>query len=114
MTEAATTGAPAETKPAKAPKIEQNGVTRPSAESATGKVWAVADSLSQAAGKPAGRAEVLKAAEAAGLNTTTAATQYGRWCKFNGVVKAPAEKKEAPAAAATVATTGEAGQATVV
>lgn len=81
--------APKEVKPA---AVEQNGVTQPADGTATRAVWTIADKLSAAAGAPAKRGDVLKAAEAAGLNPATAATQFGRWCKFNGVVPVPREK----------------------
>jgi len=92
--------------PVKVPKIEQNGVTRPGADTATGRIWEIADAQSAEAKAPAKRADVLKAAEAEGINVTTAATQFGRWCKFNGVKATPAapkqtaEEKEAAKAAA--------------
>jgi len=95
--------------PAKAPKAERvtmNGVVRPSAGTATGNVWTHADSISGTEKRPATRAEVLAACAADGINPSTAATQYGRWCKFNGVVKPKkeakpkAEKKEAKPKAA--------------
>lgn len=84
----------ASTKPAKAPRIEQNGVSRPADGTSTGRIWAIADSVSAASGKPASRADVLKAAEAEGINVTTAATQFGRWCKFNCVKATPKPKVE--------------------
>lgn len=77
-----------ETKAAKAPKVEQpkaNGVTRPKDGTATGKVWDIADALSKKAKKPTARKPVLEAAAEAGINPSTAATQYGRWRKFNGL-----------------------------
>lgn len=63
----------------------QNGVTRPKPGTATGRVWEIADELSEAAGTPAPRGEVLKAFEAEGGNAATGATQYGRWRKFHGL-----------------------------
>lgn len=77
--------APKKEKAVKAPKIEQNGISRPGAGTATGKVWEIADSISQATGKPASRKSVLEDAQAAGINPATAATQYGRWRKFHGL-----------------------------
>ncbi len=95
------TEAASETKsaPAKAKRerITQNGIVRPGVDSATGKVWAHADRISGETKEPAQRADVLKACEADEINSSTAATQYGRWCKFNGVVKPKATKKEAKA-----------------
>ena len=76
----------------KAPKVEQNGVSRPKVGTATERVWAIADALSTAVGKAVERKPVLDAAVAEGINPATAATQYGRWCKFFGVVKTLGEK----------------------
>lgn len=82
----------------KAPKqmrITNNGVVRPSEGTKTGRVWEIADEISQANQAPAARGEVLKQCEAEDINQATGATQYGRWCKFNDVPKPPrAEKKE--------------------
>lgn len=96
MTQATATATATPEAAPKPAKIEKNGVTRPSADSQTGKVWRIADAQSAATGAPAKRAEVLKAAEAAGINITTAATQFGRWCKFNDVKPTPAVKAEKP------------------
>lgn len=87
--------AAAETKtpaPAKAPKppVEkdtQNGVTRPKAGTATGKVWEHADSISKKNKAPAKRGEVIEACTADGINASTAATQYSRWRVYNGLGK---------------------------
>jgi len=76
----------------KASSVEQNGVSRPKVGTATERVWAIADALSTAAGKAIERKPVLDAAVAEGINPATAATQYGRWCKFFGVKHAPIEK----------------------
>jgi hypothetical protein len=110
------TATPAE-KPAKAAKptkvevakVEQNGIIRPSADTTTGKVWEIADRLSKAKKAPAARADVLAETSALGINDSTAATQYGKWCKFNGVTKEtkaaakPAKAAPAPKAAKTKA-----------
>lgn len=69
-------------------KIEQNGVVRPNAGTATARVWEIAEALSESIGSAASRKEVLEAATAEGINASTAATQYGRWTKFHGIVKA--------------------------
>lgn len=62
-------------------KDTKNNVTRPGSGTATGKVWEICDTLySQATDEtPITRARVIKAAEAEGVNVSTAATQYGRW-----------------------------------
>ena len=41
--------------------------------------------MSQKLGKPAGRKAVLDAATDVEINPATAATQYGRWRKYNGL-----------------------------
>ena len=105
-TAAATAAKPAKKEAApKAPKVErivQNDVTRPKDDSATGRVWALADSLSKTHKRPATRAEVFEANAALKdpVNEATVATQYQRWRVFNGVEKAaPAAKAEKPAKA---------------
>ena len=82
--------------PAKKERIAQNGVVRPTSGTKTGRVWEIADQLSQDTGAPATRAAVLEACSKEGINSATGATQYGRWCKFNNVPKPPrASKKDA-------------------
>lgn len=86
----------------KAPKIQQNGVTRPKAGTKTARIWEISDAKSAEAGKPAKRKDVLDASSAEGINVATAATQYGRWRKFNGLKGSdePTETGAAPAAPA--------------
>lgn len=74
-------------KAVKPAKLMQNGQTRPAAGTTTVKVWDIADAISARNKVPAERAEVLKEAEAQGVNAATAATQYSRWCLFHGVKK---------------------------
>lgn len=64
---------------------EQNGVRRPKAEGACGKVWALADSLSATLGQPVPIANLSAAASAAGINDSTIRTQYALWRKFFGI-----------------------------
>ncbi len=87
----------------------QNGVTRPAAGTATARIWQIADEISAAAKAPASRADVLKVAEAEGLNGATCATQYGRWRVFNGLkgVDIQGKPKADPAATADPATTDD-------
>lgn len=108
--------APAVAAP-KPAKVVQNGVSRPSEGTVTGYVWKLADQISATLKAPAPRADVMKACaelKAADgvtpspINAATAATQYGKWRKFNGlksepraVVAAPAVAPAAPAVAAT-------------
>ena len=83
-----------------------NGVTRPADGTATARIWQIADDISAAAKAPASRADVLKVAEAEGLNTATCATQYGRWRAFHGLtgLDIQGKPKADPAATADPAT----------
>lgn len=96
------TKAPEAEKPAKAAKVVQNGITKPEGPK-TGRIWAIADQISQLNKRPATRKEVLEAAAAEGLSAGTAATQFGHWQKFYGVVAAkPVNPAPAPDAAPAV------------
>jgi hypothetical protein len=77
---------------------EQNGITRPKADSQTGKAWAIFDEISAKNKQPASIGEALPVASAAGINEATTRTQYARWRKFNGVsgrVEAPKAPEQA-------------------
>ncbi len=74
----------AETK-AKVVMPSQNGVTRPKADGACGKVWALADSTSQRLQRAVSISELITETTAAGLNDATTRTQYARWKTFNGI-----------------------------
>lgn len=76
--------ATAEKKPA-VEKIEQNGVVRPKAGTKTGRVWEISDAISAEGKAPAPRKDVIEACVKEEINASTAATQYGRWRKFNGL-----------------------------
>src|SRR2546423_7188369 len=54
---------------------------RPMRGSKTGRVWAVADEITQRTGRPATRAEVVSQILAEGGNAGTASTQYNDWKK---------------------------------
>lgn len=86
-------------------KITQNGVVRPSHGTGTGRIWEIADAVSAAIGAPAPRKDVLAQTTVEGINPATAATQYGKWRKFNGLEKekgtAIAKAEAAAEAAAT-------------
>lgn len=93
-------------------KDTKNNVTRPSAGTSTGKVWEICDTLyAQATDEnPITRARVIKAAEAEGVNVSTAATQYGRWRTYMSLgretavaVKGEAAPKKSRAKKADVA-----------
>ncbi len=68
------------------PKREvKNTVPRPGKGTVTGRVWAISDALTKKLkGKPAPRKDVLASCADEEINPATAATQYGRWRKFNG------------------------------
>lgn len=93
---------------AKVVRTVANGVTRPAAGTSTARIWQIADEISAKAKAPASRADVLKVAEAEGLNTATCATQYGRWRVFNGLkgVDIQGRPKADPATAADPAAQG--------
>ena len=82
----------AKVKAAKAPAVapapkqpQQNGITRPRDGTLTCRVWEICDSLSASTKESAKRADVMKQGEAEGLNSSTVATQFGRWRKFHGL-----------------------------
>lgn len=78
-------------------KDTKNDVTRPGAETSTGRVWAICDLIYSEAtpDNPITRSRVIKTAEAEDINVSTAATQYGRWRKYMGLEReAPKAVKE--------------------
>lgn len=77
-----------------------NGITRPRPEGSCGKVWAIADAISQRIGQPVPISMLAPECAAAGLNDATTRTQYARWKQFNGVF-GPVAKPAAPAVAET-------------
>jgi hypothetical protein len=82
--------------PEKAEKDIMNGVTRPSAETSSGRVWEIADALSHSTGEPAKRSDVLAQTQLEEINSATASTQYGRWRKYNGLESiSPRKAKDA-------------------
>lgn len=87
-------------KPAKPASDKQNGVTRPAKGTKTGRVWDLADELSKKHKTPARRKDVLDAALAEGIPTSTGATQYGKWRKYHGLGReTPAAEPKAEAKA---------------
>ncbi len=91
-----------ETAPKKeaAPKDIKNGVTRPGAGTKTGRVWEIADKISADTNAPAMRKPVLDEAVKQEINESTAATQYGKWRKYHGLVgtgRAAKTEEAAPA-----------------
>jgi len=98
---AAETAAPAAEAAPAVVKITKNGVTRPKDESkGTGRVWTIADAISAKLGAPADRKSVIDQVHAEGINTSTGATQYGKWRKFHGLVGEASPGRAAKAEAA--------------
>lgn len=81
---AKTADKPAKAKKEAAPKDAKNGVTRPKSGTTVGKIWDFADKLAKG-GKDVKRADVLKLTKEAGINDATAATQFGKWRRYNGI-----------------------------
>ncbi|QIG69555.1 hypothetical protein EVC17_072 [Rhizobium phage RHph_Y1_1] len=81
--------------------LKQNGIKRPDAGSITGKLWDIADAISESLGRPAPRKDVVDRylAEVPNANAATANTQYARWVSYHGVAdilrKARAEETSA-------------------
>lgn len=96
--EMTTTPTATKASPEKPKQPKENGVTRPSAGTTTGRVWEIADNLSNITGEPAVRKDVLEKTRAEGIKDATASTQYGRWRKFHGLGKETSQ--ETPAAEA--------------
>ena len=85
---------------------EQNGVRRPKPTTLCGKVWDLADNLSNQLGQPVPISTLLEHARPAGLNEGNVKTEYARWRKFHGVtgrVAHPSPIKPAEAAPAQAA-----------
>lgn len=64
---------------------EQNGVRQPKPESDCGRVWALANELSEALGSPIPVSGLVLTGEKMGLNASTLKTQYSLWRKFHGI-----------------------------
>lgn len=77
--------------------VKQNGIKRPESGSVTGKLWDIADRLSEAKGAPATRKEVVDAylSEVPNANQATGNTQYARWVSFHGIAKILADARKA-------------------
>lgn len=79
-----------EPKPPKVPVVrleheKKNGVVKPSPETSTGKIWKICQELGDATGAIPKRADVIEKALLLGLNSGTASTQFGRFCKYWGI-----------------------------
>lgn len=86
-------------KAEKAVAITQNGVARPRANSACGKIWAYCDAISKEMKQPAPIAAVLEVSKVhtengvvSPFHPTTVRCQFAKWRKFNGVVAVKAVK----------------------
>lgn len=73
-------------------KDQQNGVTRPRPNTITGRVWEIADEISNANAAPAERGAVMAQGLEEGIHRATISTQLGRWRKYHGLV-VPRETK---------------------
>lgn len=72
----------------------QNGVRRPKPETLCGKVWAIADEVSNELKSAAPIATVLERGLAKGLNENNIKCEYAGWRKFHGVtgrIQTPAQ-----------------------
>ncbi len=76
-----------EPKAPKPPKDSKNGVTMPAPGTKTRRIWDIADEISQSAGRPALRGEVMDQSRKESLSDGTAGTQYGRWMTYHGVTR---------------------------
>lgn len=67
--------------------LKQNGIKRPDAGSITGKLWDIADAISESLGRPAPRKDVVERylKDVPNANQATANTQYARWVSYHGV-----------------------------
>ena len=72
-------------RPARADKVQMNGVTRPAADTLCGKIWGTADEISAQTHGVAAIASVKEHPAMKGINDHTIKTQYAKWRKFNGV-----------------------------
>ncbi len=77
--------AKAEREAKKGAKITQNDVTRPAADSKTGKVWEIADNLSSTKGSPVSLSELKAETDKIGANPNMVSSQYASWRKFYGI-----------------------------
>ena len=87
-------------------------MTRPAPGTTTGRVWETADKISEKLGSPATREQV---AEALGdtMNSSTVATQYGKWRRYYGLprIRKVTEATPAVEGASTEAPAQEASEA---
>lgn len=74
-----------QTAPQQTAKQSRNGITRPGADTRTGKVWACADSITIANHRSATIAELKAHPDLRVVNVNTIKTQYARWRQYNGV-----------------------------
>ena len=71
---------------------------RPSPDSKTGRVWAIADEITRRTGRRAARDEVIRRFVAEGGNRNTASTQYHYWkAAMDAAAAAPSEPGDHPA-----------------
>jgi septal ring factor EnvC (AmiA/AmiB activator) len=73
---------------------EQNGIRRPKPNTLCGRVWGLADNLSQKFGQPTPISELLESAKSEGLNEGNVKAEYARWRKFHGITGRVSLQKE--------------------
>jgi len=73
----------------------RNGITRPGEDTLIGRIWAIADEITEDKARPAFRDEVISRfmEEVSNANQTTGHTQYARWQKFHDYGDALREAK---------------------
>ena len=84
----------------KADRISQNGQTRPTPDSRSGKLWAIFDEASAERGAPCAVGDVMDKCSAFGMTEGSIRSSYSHWRKFNGVAKGRIESINAPAMSA--------------
>lgn len=82
----AETAPPAKATKPKAEKVQQNGITRPGANTLCGRIWAAADEITDKQHGAVATIGALKEHPAThDANEHTIKTQYARWRAFNGI-----------------------------
>lgn len=64
--------------------VKENGVAQPREGTLSASIWDICNSLYAQGNKTPTRAEVVGQSVEAGINKSTATTQYGRWVKHKG------------------------------
>lgn len=76
---------------------QQNGVRRPKPDTLCGRVWELADTLSEKLGQPVPIGELMVVAKAQDLNPSNVRAEYASWKKYHGIAgRITLPKAEAP------------------